>query len=296
MGTADALPGVSGGTIALLLGFYGRLIAAITSLTPGRAVAVLRAYDPDRRDGAREALLEMDLLFLLPLGVGIITAVALIAGAVESLAETNPVALFGFFTGLIGASAVVLFRSLSITSRGHALAASGGVTLALLVSADLVQPPGSGLGLVFVSGAFAVSAMILPGISGALILVLLGQYVFLSSELTAFLSAISALVSGDGSIAATIEPGSTVVVFVAGGLVGLLTIARIVRRALYRHREPTLLFLVGLVAGSTPAPIQEIAAHHPMTATVVALTAAWATVGAVALFALDALAGGFDPQ
>ena len=81
MGTADALPGVSGGTVALLLGFYGRLIAAVTAFTPWRAAAVLRGYHPDQRTKAREALLELDLGFLLPLGVGIITAVVVVADA-----------------------------------------------------------------------------------------------------------------------------------------------------------------------------------------------------------------------
>ncbi|AGB36509.1 DUF368 domain-containing protein [Natronococcus occultus] len=296
MGTADALPGVSGGTVALLLGFYGRLIAAVTALTPGRAIDVLRGYDSDRRGRAKEALLEMDLQFLLPLGVGMVTAVALIAGAVTALAESNPIALFGFFIGLIAASAVVLFRSLTFASARHALAAAAGTVLALLVAANVLQLPGSGAVLIFLSGGLAISAMILPGVSGSLILILLGQYVFLSSELTAFLQSLRDLAFGNGSLAGVLDPGTTVVVFVAGGVVGLVTIARVVRFALDRHRELTLLFLVGLIAGSIPAPLHEVAAAHALTGDVLALTAAWAVVGAVALFALDRLAGGFDPE
>ncbi|WP_293033010.1 DUF368 domain-containing protein [Natronococcus sp.] len=296
MGTADALPGVSGGTVALLLGFYGRLIAAVTALTPGRAIDVLRGYDSDRRGRAKEALLEMDLQFLLPLGVGMVTAVALIAGAVTALSESNPVALFGFFIGLIAASAVVLFRSLPFASGKHALAAVAGTVLALLVAANVLQLPGSGAVLIFLSGGLAISAMILPGVSGSLILILLGQYVFLSSELTAFLQSIRDVAFGNGTVAGVLEPGTTVVVFVAGGLVGLVTIARVVRFALDRHRELTLLFLVGLIAGSVPAPLHEIADAHALTGDILALTAGWAVVGALALFAIDWLAGGFDPE
>ena len=148
MGTADALPGVSGGTVALLLGFYGRLIAAVTALTPWRAAAVLRGYHPDRRTQAREALLEMDLGFLLPLGVGIATAIVLIADLVSSLAQSHPVAMFGFFTGLIAASVITLGRSLSISSPTHVAAAVTGTGLALLVAADVVSPIAvEGLGL-----------------------------------------------------------------------------------------------------------------------------------------------------
>ncbi|RQG89273.1 DUF368 domain-containing protein [Natrarchaeobius halalkaliphilus] len=296
MGTADALPGVSGGTVALLLGFYGRLIAAITALTPGRALAVLRGYDADRRDRARTALVEMDLEFLLPLGVGMVTAVALIATTVSALAESHPIALFGFFTGLIAASAIVLFRSLEFSSPAHGLAGSAGVGLALLVASNVIQLPGSGSVLIFLAGALAISAMILPGISGALILILLGQYVFLSAELSAFLDSISALVSGSGSVAAVLEPGATVVVFVLGGFVGLVTIARVVRRALEARRELTLLFLVGLIAGSIPAPLYSIDEAYAWTTDIVVLTGAWALVGIVALLALDILAGGFDPE
>jgi len=138
MGTADALPGVSGGTVALLLGFYGRLIAAVTAFTPRRAVTILRGYRPERRDRAREALLELDFGFLLPLGVGMATAVVLIADLVSTLAESHPVAMFGFFTGLIAASAITLGRSLTFTTPLHAGTATAGAGLALLVAADLV--------------------------------------------------------------------------------------------------------------------------------------------------------------
>ncbi|MFP8952704.1 DUF368 domain-containing protein [Natrialbaceae archaeon A-arb3/5] len=296
MGTADALPGVSGGTVALLLGFYGRLIAAITALTPGRALAVVRGYNPNRRDRAREALLEMDLAFLIPLGIGMVTAVALIAGTVSALAESHPVALYGFFTGLIAASAVVLFRSLTFASTRHMLSAAGGTALALLVASNVIQLPGSGYVLILLSGAFAISAMILPGVSGALILILLGQYTYLSTTFTEFLTAAGGLVSGSGSTEAVLEPGTIVVLFVLGGLVGLLTIARVVRRALERQRELTFLFLVGLIAGSIPAPLHNIAEATAWTTSVGLSTAGWALVGALALFALDWLAGGFDPE
>lgn len=296
MGTADALPGVSGGTVALLLGFYGRLIAAITALTPGRALAVLRGYDPGRRDRARKALLEMDLAFLIPLGVGMVTAVALIAGAVSALADSNPIALFGFFTGLIAASAIVLYRSLEIATADHLLAAVAGVALASLVAANVLTLPGSGGVLIFLSGVLAISAMILPGISGSLILILLGQYVFLSGELSAFIGAVGRLAGAGGSPAAVVDPGTTVALFLAGGVVGLLTIARIVRYALARRRELTLVFLVSLIAGSIPAPLYNVGEVHAWTSEVIALTAVWTVVGALALFAVDRLVGGFDPE
>ncbi|WP_226482032.1 DUF368 domain-containing protein [Natrinema amylolyticum] len=295
MGAADALPGVSGGTVALLLGFYGRLIAAVTAFTPRRAVAILRGYRPERRTRAREAVFELDLQFLLPLGVGVITSVVLIADIVSSLAESQPVAIFGFFTGLIAASAVTLGRSLEFDSPTRIGAAVVGATLALLVAADIVQLPGSGPIVIVIAGAIAVSAMILPGVSGSLLLILFGQYVFLSNELSAFVRAIGDLV-GDGSLAAVIDPGTTVALFVVGGVVGLVTIARVVRTALARNRGLTLVFLVSLIAGSVPAPLHNIGETHAWTTETIAMTAAWAALGAIALFALEYLVGGFDPE
>ncbi len=296
MGAADALPGVSGGTVALLFGFYSRLIGAITAITPQRVLTILGGYDPAKRSAAQSALDELDLAFLLPLGVGMVTAVALIAGAVSTLAETHPIALFGFFTGLIAASAIVLFRTLSVEQPSHGLAATGGITLALLVSANVFELPASGLTAIFIAGTLAISAMILPGISGALILILLGQYVTLSAELSRFLSATGNALLGEGPVAATTDPGTTVIVFVLGGLVGLLTIARAVKHALDIARQPTLLFLVGLIAGSIPAPLHNIGDAHAWTGEVLALTAGWAVVGALSLVALDRLAGGFEPD
>lgn len=298
MGTAEALPGISGGTVALLLGFYGRLIAAITTLTPGWAVTVLRGYRPTERERAREAILELDLQFLLPLGVGMITAVVLVTDLVESLAESHPLVLFGFFTGLIAASAIALARSLEFSSWEHVAAAATGTTLALLVAANVIQLPGSGGIVIVLAGAIAVSAMILPGISGSLILILFGQYVFLASELDAFVDAIVALFDG-GSLAALVEPGTTVVLFLAGGVVGLLTIARAVRAALERRRELTLVFLVSLIAGSVPAPLHNVSEYsegHAWTAETIGIAAAAAAIGMVTLFALEYLVGGFDPE
>ena len=314
MGMAEALPGISGGTVALLLGFYGRLIDAITTLTPGWAVTVLKGYRPQERERAREALLELDLQFLLPLGVGMITALVLITDLVESLAASHPLALFGFFTGLIAASAIALARSLEFSSWEHVGAAVAGTAFALLVAANVVQLPGSGGIVIFLAGTIAVSAMILPGISGALILILLGQYVFLSQELDAFVDALIDLLRG-GSLAAVIDPGTTVILFVSGGVVGLLTISRLVRAALERRRNLTLVFLVSLIAGSTPAPLNNVSEHaHVDTQTVtlgigswsteltawttdlIAVAAGWAAVGMIALLTIEYLIGGFDPE
>ncbi|TVP75050.1 MAG: DUF368 domain-containing protein [Gemmatimonadales bacterium] len=296
MGVADALPGVSGGTVALLLGYYARLIAAITAFTPPRVLTVLGGWRREARPAARQALRELDLVFLFLLGIGAVAAVALVAGAVSVLADTHPVALFGFFTGLIAASAVALYRDLSLRGAARLLVAGAGVALALLVASGVLQLPGSGRTLVFLSGVLAISAMILPGISGSLILILLGQYVFLSGELSSFIAETGRWVAGEGALADMRGPGITVALFIGGGLVGLISVARIVRGALSRAPELTLIFLVSLVAGSIPAPLLNIRDTVEVTGGVVLETAVWTGVGALLLLVMDRLAGGFSAR
>lgn len=296
MGTADAVPGVSGGTVALLLGFYERLVSAVAAITPGRVVALGRGYDAGRRAEARIALEKMDLRFLVPLGLGVGTAVLLVARAVTALAESDPLALFGFFAGLIAVSAVVLVRELALSTAAQIGSGVVGAVVAFVLAGGLLSFDGTGYLVIAFVGALAISAMILPGLSGSLLLLLFGQYVYLSSQLTAFTSGLWDLLDG-GSFAAVRGPGTTVVVFVLGGFVGLLTIARVVRAAFERAREVTLAFLVGLVAGSTRAPVTE-AGHYvdAWTTDAVVVFGGWAALGGLLVFGLDRLVGGFTPE
>ncbi|MFW5903769.1 MAG: DUF368 domain-containing protein [Halolamina sp.] len=289
MGSADAVPGVSGGTIALIAGIYERLIDAITALTPANAVRFLGAIRPPVERGELLAVLEdVDVGFLLSLGLGVVTAVVIVTRAVHYANQHHPVALFGFFFGLIAASAVVLWRQVSVTERRHLVAAVAGFTVAFVLSADGSVLAGHNPGFTFLAGVVAVSAMILPGISGSLMLVILGQYVYMTETLSAFTTYLAALASG-GSIDRLVAPGTTVVIFVAGAVVGLLTVSRLVRRALDRDRETTLAFLVSLVVGALRAPVAEIGGREAIgwtTATIGEFLLV-AAVGALVLFALD---------
>lgn len=112
MGTADALPGVSGGTVALLLGIYSRLIAAVSELTPSRGIAMAKDAESPSIGNLREQIAANDLYFLAVLGAGMVTAVVAMANLVTILHRSYPVPLFSVFAGLIGASALVLYRGL----------------------------------------------------------------------------------------------------------------------------------------------------------------------------------------
>jgi putative membrane protein len=257
MGSADAVPGVSGGTIALIVGIYERLIAAVTAIDPARIRRVLAGVRPANLPDARAAFHEIDGAFLLVLGAGIGTAVVAVLSGVNYLLTTRPVATYGFFFGLIAASAGVLLGGVALDTPRRKAAAVAGFLLAFLASGYASTALGSSLPVVFVAGAVAVSAMVLPGISGSLLLVVLGQYEYMSGTVSRAVDGLVAFLTGDGSDAllATVPP---VVAFLAGGVVGLFTVAHAIRYALARARAATLAFLVSLVVGALRAPLVEV--------------------------------------
>jgi putative membrane protein len=297
MGTADAVPGVSGGTIALITGIYERLIDALTAVTPGRIRRVLLVPLPGRRADAAAAFREMDAPFLLVLGVGVLTAVVAVTSAIEVAVTEHPVPTFGFFFGLIAASAYVLAEGVSLDGRGPRGAAVAGFLLAFLVSGQASNALGHGLPAVFLAGAVAVSAMILPGISGSLLLLILGQYTYLVNTVSALRSGVTAALFGNGAGDLT-APALVAGVFVAGAVTGLFTVAHVVRRALAARREATLAFLVALVVGALRAPVERIdaalAAGGGWTAEAAAVVLATAAAGALAVVALERQVGAPD--
>ena len=152
MGAADAVPGVSGGTIALIVGIYERLISAVTAIQPGRLRTILGGLRAEGRPEAVGALREIDTGFLLALGAGIATAVVTVLRLVSILLETNPVETYGFFFGLIGASVVVLYSAVSLSTRRRQAAAGGGFVLAFLLSGYAAGTLGSSLPIIFLAG------------------------------------------------------------------------------------------------------------------------------------------------
>jgi putative membrane protein len=170
MGTADLVPGVSGGTVALITGIYPRLLGAVTSVD----AAAIRLLLQGQWSGLWR---HVDGAFLLPLMLGIASAIFGLAGTLKVLLETQPLFVWSFFCGLVLVSSLSLIRT-EITRLTPTI-----VTMALLgVVAMLVLGLGPGVSFpqhsagFFVAGLFGICAMILPGISGSFILLLLGMY------------------------------------------------------------------------------------------------------------------------
>ncbi|WP_367176317.1 DUF368 domain-containing protein [Haloarcula rubripromontorii] len=294
MGTADGIPGVSGGTIALLTGIYERLLAAIAAVTPSLVGNGVRAVSPLHGGISPTQIArvfdEVDGWFLLTLLGGISTAIILVGQAVEWANEHTPVLLFGVFFGFIGASAVILLRAAAIRTLPEVVAAIVGTVAAFVISgqSQALLETGS-FPVLFVAGAIAISAMILPGLSGSLLLVILGQYTYMYTKLGDFLDGIGTAVT-TGSLDTLVNASDEVAIFILGGLVGLLSVARIIRRALDAYHEITYAFLISLVLGALRAPVTTLnSAEYSVTWNVSTIQtfAMTALTGALIVFILD---------
>ncbi len=225
MGAADIVPGVSGGTMAFILGIYEELIDSIRTAThPEFIQAVLKVR-------IKEIFRILNWQFLLALGIGILIAVLTLSNGLEWLLINQPVYLWSFFFGLVLASVYTVSKRVSKwDSSKLIIGAIGAVGAYFLVGAVPLQTSNAWWFL-FLSGALAICAMILPGISGAFILVLLGKYQFV-------LSAVN-----DRDIV-------SIAIIGIGAVVGLVTFAQIIGYFFKRHHDMTVAVLTGLMIGS----------------------------------------------
>lgn len=257
MGSADVVPGVSGATIALIVGIYDRLIRAITAIDPRAFRRAVRIDEPGGRAALREELERIDAAFLAALGLGIGTAIVVLSEVMHTAVTVYPVPTYGFFFGLIGASAVVLYGEIEEWTPRRIVASIAGIGIAAGVTGITQAGVSHGPPMIVLAGAVAVCAMILPGVSGAFFLLILGQYEYMTGTLAAFVDAVVGVLEG-GSFAPVSETGTIVALFGLGGVVGLFTMAHVVRRALERHRQTTLAVLVSLMVGALRLPVAEV--------------------------------------
>ena len=253
MGAADAVPGVSGGTIALVTGIYERLVDAITDLDPRLLTLLPRLHTAAGRAELRRELAAMDLGFLIALGFGVLSALVTVSRVMEVALEEFTALTFAFFFGLILASAVVLYGEVSLATPRRAAAAAVGLVVGFVLTGELTAVLPTTPVVALLAGGIAVSAMILPGISGSFLLLVLGQYGYAVRSLSGFTDALVAL-----DPAGLRTYGTVVVAFGIGGVVGLLTIARVIEYALEHHRGATLAFLVSLMVGALRLPVERI--------------------------------------
>ena len=227
MGAADLVPGVSGGTVALLLGIYDRFIGAIRGIA-GIGGRLLRGDV----SGARRKFKEADWVFVLPLGAGIVIAVFSLASLMERLLHDYPEEMAGIFMGLVLASLVATYLSIERHANWElllALAVAAGVFVLLGFSATPQTDPS--LLAYLGAGALAICAMVLPGISGSFLLLIVGMY-------AALLAAVDDLAIAE------------LLVFCFGAATGLALFSTLLHRLLTNFRRLTTAVLLGLLLGS----------------------------------------------
>jgi len=235
IGVAEVIPGVSGGTIALIVGLYRRLIDAIADV-----VLAGRRLITGPRSEVAPLLRGLPWAMLLPVGIGMVAAVILGARIIEPLLDTHPEQMRALFFGLVAAGVVVPLGILLRTPPGGFGWRDGVLVLVATVAAAALTglPPGNvtdpPLFVVFLAAAFAICALVLPGVSGSFLLLSLGLY--------------------ETTIAAVNERNfAYLAVFALGAIFGLAVFVSFLRWLLDHHARITMAVIVGLMLGSLRA-------------------------------------------
>lgn len=224
MGAADIVPGVSGGTIAFIAGIYDRLLGAINSIN----FSVLKTL---KNEGVTAAWKQIDGAFLLALFLGMVTSIVLLSAPITYLLQNHPVLIWSFFFGLVLASIWLVGKQIKSYNISNAILFLAGAILAYWITTLNVLQGSDNLIYIFFSATIAICAMILPGVSGAFILLVLGVYQIV----------INAIHDRDIKMLA---------VFGLGCAVGLLSFSRLLKWLLNNKRTQTLAVLTGFLLGS----------------------------------------------
>lgn len=232
MGAADVIPGVSGGTIAFIMGIYDEFVGSIARID---ATAVKMLFSGRIRDFWKH----INGGFLLSIAIGIGVSVVSLAGLMQTLLTNYPIQTWAFFFGLIVASSIFILRGISNWRLGDFGFLILGLLLGITVCTLSPTQTPDDLWFIFLSGALAICAMILPGISGSFILLILGKYQYIMEVITNIVSGVdmgrNLLIMG---------------VFMVGAVVGILGFSKFLHWLLARWHRTTLIVLAGFIIGS----------------------------------------------
>ena len=225
MGAADVVPGVSGGTIAFISGIYEELLNSISSFN-------LNLFSVLKNEGFMKVWKMVNGRFLLALFIGICISVLSLAKLIENLLENHPILIWSFFFGLVLASIIYIAKQIKIWNIKCYLYLIFGLIFAYYITTlNPVVTQNSSPWFLFLAGMIAICAMILPGISGSFILVLLGAY-------KPILNAINT------------KDFLSIIIFMAGAIIGLLTFSRVLKWLFSKYKNYTLSLLIGFITGS----------------------------------------------
>ncbi|MBD3271054.1 MAG: DUF368 domain-containing protein, partial [Elusimicrobia bacterium] len=235
MGICDIIPGISGGTIAFITGIYEKLINAVKGFSP----ALLKHLITLNKKELINDMRSIEPGFLITLLLGIATAVLIGSRVVTYLLENHEAYTISFFIGLIIASSTMMFDDIRNHDFKHfafgILGLSAGISLAFIIPLE-ISP---NLPYTFLGGFLGISAMFLPGISGAFILLIMGLYKFILNALHN-----------------PFEYAEYIVIFVMGAMLGAFVISRVISWLFRKFKCRTLYFLLGLVLGALSIPVK----------------------------------------
>jgi len=238
MGAADVVPGVSGGTIAFITGIYEELIESIKSLN-AEALRILF------KEGIPAFWKHINGAFLLSLFGGIAVSVLTLSKVISYFLLNEPVLLWSFFFGLVLASIFLIAKEISEWKSRVILAIALGTIISFYITIATPTHSPEATPFLFLYGFLAIIAMILPGISGAFILLLLGAYSTVIQILNEFRQALSPF-----NIDAIGYYGLKILVFILGCLIGLMAFSRILSWMFKNYKNTTLALLTGFMIGS----------------------------------------------
>ena len=229
MGVADLIPGVSGGTIAFITGIYENMLDAVSSVNK-RSLSALLRFD------IKGFLGIVHIRFLIPLLGGILSAVFILARLMHYLIREEPIPTWATFFGLIAASIIIIFKELDRPKSAKNLVplVVGAIFAWLMVSLIPVDTP-TEFWFIYLCGIIAITAMILPGLSGSFLLLILGKYEYIT-----------------GAVKSPFSDGHMIIllIFVAGTITGIGGFTRILNWFLKHYRSETMAFLTGILIGS----------------------------------------------
>lgn len=225
MGAANVIPGVSGGTIALLTGIFGRLVDALNRIMDHRTWKMLFKGE------VKGFWMAIDGRFLVALLLGVLLSIFSLAKVMEFCLFHYPIRTWAFFFGMIAASAAVMLAKLRNWKWTDVMWGVIGIALGIIICTLSPTTTTDDLWFIFVCGAIAICTMILPGISGSFILLILGKYAYIMTAVSEMNIPV-------------------LLVFALGCVVGILAFSKLLHWLLDRFERPTMLVLIGFVIGS----------------------------------------------
>lgn len=238
MGAADVVPGVSGGTIAFISGIYQELIDSINGIN----LSLLKTL---KKEGIKATWKQANASFLIALVVGIGISILTFSKIITHLLETQPIMVWSFFFGLIIASVLLIWKQITSLKPVSILALIIGIILAYFIT--IIKPVSSpeSYTYLFLSGFIAIIAMILPGISGAFILLLMGSYETVIGTINQFREGLTQM-NTELISTSLMKLGA----FAIGAIIGLKTFSKILHWMFDHHKNTTLAMLIGFMIGS----------------------------------------------